>query len=214
MHPNCCFKTFPSQFLLMNIPQISLWACKLSHRNSGNIRPWAAFHVCLRSALLQTSGAMKQCSQSTGLRSSSPDKPKQHEGFLPEELSHYLLYLPPRNPKKDQSPVGTGPDTYIGNFDAKESFPVVVENCQILKLLQLFPDIPCIFSQLMGLVNIWLDRKSTYSQLEEKRQAQVGTLKLSAASRDNSFLVCSLLHSKARFLCSWFHLPQTNFTSV
>lgn len=79
----------------------------------------------------------------------------------------YLLYLPPRNPNKDQSPA----NTYISNFDAKESFPVVVENWHFLKLFQLLPDIPCIFSQLMGLINVWLDRKSTYSQLEEKRQA-------------------------------------------
>lgn len=81
MHPNCCFKTFPRQFLLLNIAQISLWASKVSHR-SGNIRPW----VCLGSAPLQPSGAMKQCSQSTGLRSSSPDKTKKHEGFLHGEL--------------------------------------------------------------------------------------------------------------------------------
>lgn len=98
MHPNCCFKTFPSQFLLMNTAQITLWASKVSHR-SGNIRPWAAFHVFLGSDLVQPSGAMKQCSQSTGLRSSSPDKTKQHKGFLPEELcliicSTYHLEIP------------------------------------------------------------------------------------------------------------------------
>lgn len=178
MHPKCCFKTFPTEF--------SSWTSIRSH----------CAHPKSLTEIVEISD------------------PEQPSMFAWDQLLCSLVERwssvanPPRNPSKDQSPAGTGPDTYISNFDAKESFPVVVENCQLLELLQLLPDIPCIFSQLMGLVNIWLDRKPTYSQLEEKSQAQVVTLKLSAASRDNSFLVRSLLHAKARFLCPWFHPPK------
>lgn len=70
-----------------------------------------------------------------------------------------------------KGPADTGLDTYFSNFHPKDSFPVVVDICQILKLLQLVLDLPCFFGQIMSLVSVHGDRKTIYNQLEEKRQA-------------------------------------------